>query len=100
MFGVEVCAVEQCLFALPLWFGGLRICNPVSLASHLFNSSVCGTKHLVGSVVGLETFELDSHFDCVSFNKLHYRQQLNVIINEGLGQLLALFDSMQQWAIL
>jgi len=54
----------------------------VSLASRLFNSSVCGTKHLVRSIVGLETFELDSHFDCVSFNKLHYCQQLNAIFDE------------------
>jgi len=55
MFGVEVSAVEQHLFALPLWFSGLGICNPVSLASCLFNSSVYGTKHLVRSIVGLET---------------------------------------------
>jgi len=55
---------------------------------------------LVESIVGLETFELDSHFDCVSFNKLHYGQQMNVIFNEEFGQLLALFDSMQQQAIL
>jgi len=90
MFGVEVSAVEQHLFALPLQFSGLGICNPVSLSSHLFNSSVHGTKHLVGSIFGLETLELDSHFDCVSFNKLHYRQQLNAIFDEELGQLLAL----------
>jgi len=88
------------LFAFPLQFGGLGICNPVSLASRLFNSSVCGTKHLIGSIVGLETFELGFHFDCVSFNKLHYRQQLNVIFNEEFGRLLALFDSLQQQAIL
>ena len=45
MFGVEVSAVERRLFALPLRLGGLGICNPVALASHLFNSSVGGTKH-------------------------------------------------------
>jgi len=72
----------------------------VSLASRLFDSSVYGTKHLIKSIVGLEIFELDSHFDCVSFNKLHYRQQLNAIFDEEFGQLLDLFDSMQQWAIL
>ena len=43
MFGVEVSAVERRLFALPLRLGGLGICNPVALASHLFNSSVGGT---------------------------------------------------------
>ena len=48
---------------LPLRLGDLGICNPVSLASHLFNSSVGGTKHLVKSIVGLESFESDSHFD-------------------------------------
>jgi len=61
MFGVKVSAVERRLFALPLWFSGMRTCNPVSLASRLFNSSVCGTKHLIRSIVGLETFVLDSH---------------------------------------
>ena len=68
----------------------LGICNPVSLASHLFNSSVSGTEHLVRSIVGFETFELDSHFDCISSNKLRYRQQLGVIFNEEFGQLLGL----------
>ena len=64
MFGVVVSAVEQCLFALPLRLGSLGICNPVSLAFHLFNSSVRSTEHLVSSIVGFETFELDTHFDC------------------------------------
>ena len=41
MFGVEVSAVERYLFALPLRLGGLGICNPVSLASHLFNQFFC-----------------------------------------------------------
>ena len=45
------------------------ICNPVSLASHLFNSSVAGIEHPIRSIIGFETFELDSHFDCVSSNK-------------------------------
>ena len=49
--------------------GGLGICNPVALASHLFNLSVGGTKHLVRSVAGLKLFELDSHFDGVSSSK-------------------------------
>lgn len=34
----EVFAAEQCLFALPLQLGGLGICNPVSLASNLYDS--------------------------------------------------------------
>ena len=59
MFGVEVSAVERHLSALPLQLGGLGICNPVSLASRLFDSSVRGTEHLVRSIVGLEIFELD-----------------------------------------
>ena len=44
-------------------FLGLGICNPVSLATNLFNSSVHGTEHLVNSIVGIEIFELDSHFN-------------------------------------
>ena len=51
MFGVEVSAVERRLFALPLRLGGLGICNPVALASHLtmFNLSDGSAKHLVRS---------------------------------------------------
>ena len=101
MFGVEVSAVEQRLFVLPLQLGSLGICNPVSLAFHLFNSSVRITEHLVKSIVGFETLELDTHFDCVSrsSNKLSYCQQLGVNFNEEFGQLLPLFDSKRQQAI-
>ena len=80
--------------------GGLGICNPVALASHLFNLSVGGTKYLVRSIAGLESFEIDSHFDCVSSSKQFYRQQLGVAFSEEFGQLFGLFDSMQQRAIL
>ena len=47
--------------------------NPLALASHMFNSSVGGTEHLVRSIAVLESFELDSHFDCVSPSKQFYR---------------------------
>ena len=66
----------------------------------MFDSSVRDTEHLVRSIVGLEIFELDSHFDRVSSNKLHYRHQMNTVFDEEFGQLLALFDPMQQWIIL
>ena len=99
MFGVEVSTVKQHLFALPLQLGGLGICNPVSLALHLFNPSVHGTEHLVKSIIGFEIFELDSHFDCVSSNKLSYRQQLGINFDMEFGQLLPLFDSKQQRTI-
>ena len=56
MFGVEVSAVERYLFVFPLQLGGLGISDPVSLASHLFTSSVHATEHLVRSIVGFETF--------------------------------------------
>ena len=63
MFGVEVSAAERPRFVLPLRLGGLGISNPVSLAFDLSTSSVCSTEHLVRSIVGFETFELDAHFD-------------------------------------
>ena len=47
------------------------------------------------SIVGLESFELDSHFDCVSSNKQFCCQQLGVAFSEEFAQLLCLFDSMQ-----
>ena len=85
---------------VPLRLGGLGICDPVSLASHLFTSFVCANEHLVRSIVGFETFELDSYFDRVSFNKQFHRQQLDATFDEKFDQLLTLFDPMQQWAIL
>ena len=51
MFGVEVSAVERHPFALPLRLGGLGISDPLSLASHLFTSSVHVTEHLVRSIL-------------------------------------------------
>ena len=92
--------LKQRLFALPLWLGGLGISNLVSLASHLFTSSVSATEHMVRLIVGFETFELDSHFDHISFNKQSHRQQLGVIFDEEFDQLLSLFDPMQQRAIM
>ena len=47
-----------------------------------------------------ESFELDSHFACVSFHRANHRQQMSVIFNDEFCQLLPLFDSLQQWAIL
>ena len=100
MFGLEVSAAERRLFALPLRLGGLGICNPVSLASHLYDSSVKCTEHLIKSIVGLENFELDSHFECVAINKVTHRRQMSVVFDDEFGQLLPLFDSLQQRAIL
>ena len=99
MFGFEVSAVERCLFALPLLLGGLEISDPVSLASHLF-TSVCGTEHLVRSIVGFETFEMDSHFDHVLCNKQFHCQQLDATFDEEFDQLLTLLDPIQQRGIL
>ena len=48
----------------------------MTLASHLLTSSVHATEHQERSIVGFVTFELDSHFDHVSFNKQSHRQQL------------------------
>ena len=56
--GIEVSAVKWHLFAFPLSLGSLGICNPVFLASHLFNSSVSGIKHLFRSIVGFDTLIL------------------------------------------
>jgi len=99
MFGLEVSAAERRLFALPLQLGGLSICNPVSLAFCLYDSSVHCSERLIRSIVRFESFELDSHFECVSRHKVNHRQQVNVIFNE-FCPLLPLFDSLQQWAIL
>ena len=70
------------------------------LACHLFTSSVHTTEHLIRSIIGFKTFELDSHFDHVSFNKQFHHQQLGATFDEEFNQLLTLFDPMQQRAIL
>ena len=45
-------------------------------------------------MAGLETFELNSHFDCISYNKLCYCQQFGIIFNEKFGHSFGLFDLM------
>jgi len=85
---LEVSADEWCLFALPLQLGGLGICNPVSLAFRLYDSSIHCTEHLIRSIVRFESFELDSHFECVSIHKVNHWQQLSVIFNDEFCQLL------------
>ena len=99
MFGLDVSAAERRLFVL-LRLGGLCICSPVSLASRLYDSSVHCTEHLIRSIVKCESFELDSHFECVSFHRANHRQQMSVIFNDEFCQLLPLFNSLQQQAIL
>ena len=81
MFGVEVSPIEQHLFVLSLWLGGLRICNPVSLAPHFFSSSVIIVLNIaLGLLLNLRYLKLDSYADHVSVNTLRYHQQLNFIL--------------------
>ena len=89
MFGIKVSAVERRLFALLLWLGGLGISVPLSLASHLFTSSVRATEHLVKFAVGFEIFELDSHFDCVSFN-MQFHSKVLLLMKSLINCLLYL----------
>lgn len=81
MFGLEVSAAEQHLFALPLRLGSLGICSPVSLAFCLYGSLVHCTEHLIKSIIRCESFELDSHFKCVSFHKANHQQQMSALIS-------------------
>ena len=71
-----------------LYLGGLGISDSMSLASHLFISSVHANKHLVRCIVGFEAFELDSHFDHIYFNKQFHCQQLGATFDEEFDQLL------------
>ena len=70
MFGLKVSAAEYRLFVLPLRLGGLGICNHISLTSHLYDSSIHCTKHLIRSIISSEVFELDSHFEFITVNKV------------------------------
>jgi len=80
MFSLEVSAAEQHVFALPLRLGSLGICNPVSLAFHLYDSSVHCIEHLIRSIIKFDSSELDSHYECVSIEKVNHRQQMSVIL--------------------
>jgi len=66
----------------------------VYLAFHLYDSSVHCTEHLIRSIVRFESFELDSHFKCVSMHKVNYHQQMNVIFNDEFCHVLPLFDPL------
>ena len=72
----------------------------MSLTSHLFTSSGHATEHLVRSIAGFKTVELDSQFDHVFFNKQFRHQQLGPTFDEEFNKLLTLFDPMQQQTIL
>ena len=61
---------------------------------------VLNIKFLIRSIVRYKSFELDSYFECVSFHRAIHRQQMSVIFNDEFCQLLPLFDSLQQQAIL
>jgi len=79
IFGVEISTAECDLFALSLHFGGLRVGNPVSIASCLFDSSVRGTVTIVHSIVGAATFELDAHLETVSQARTHHCKCMDTV---------------------
>jgi len=100
LFGVEVSSTERQLFSLPLQFGGLGIFNPVAMSDYCYDSSVRSTLLLRKSILGSVTFELDAHIDTVQsakhFDRQHKLNHYTVVFD----QLINMFDSLQQWAIL
>ena len=97
MFGLEMSTAEWRLFAFPLQLGGLGICDPVSLACHLYDTSV---DHLIQSIINSIGFELESHFECVAVHKVDHRQCISRPFKDEFGQVLSFFDSLQQRTIL
>jgi len=53
--------------------------NPVSQASCLFDSSVCGTVTLVHSIVGAAVFELDACLEIVSDIRMYHHKCMDII---------------------
>jgi len=100
IFGMEISTAERDLFALPLQFGGLGMGNPVSMASCLFDSSVCGTVTLAYSIVGAATFKLDAHLETVSEARTYHHKCMDNIYTNDIDKLLSSFDPSQQHAIL
>ena len=90
-FGLKVSATECRLFALPLQLGGLGICNPVSLASHLYDLSMHCTEHLSRSIVSSEVFERDSYFECIAVNRVDYCQCRSCLFSDEFGWPTAIF---------
>ena len=83
------------------WPGHLSdsVTSIVSLTSHLF-TSVHASEHLVRYIVGFGTFELDSHFDRVSFKQFHCQRLGATLMKSLISCLCTLIDPMQQQAIL
>ena len=65
LFGCEVSPLEQHLFSLPVHWGGLGLVMPSVSALFNFSASQRATQVIVNAIIGVNTFELDSHFDAV-----------------------------------
>jgi len=87
-FDVEVPVAEHDLLALPLRLGGLRVSNPVSSASYLYDSSLHSTVVLVKSLVTTMLFELDAHFESGSLAKVDYRKLMDSVFIDWFDRLL------------
>ena len=100
LFGVEVSAIERKLFSLPLQFDCLGVFNPVAMLAYFYDSSVRSTMLLRHSILGRVTFELDVHVETVQSAKHFDRQSKFEHSTFAFDQLIDLFDSLQQRAIL
>ena len=97
---MEISTTVCDFFALPLHFGRLGVGNPVSMASCLFGSSVCGTVRVVHSIVGAATFELDAHLETVSQARIYHHKCMDTSYTNDFDKLLTSFDPSQQRATL
>jgi len=100
LFGVEVLATERWLFSLPLQFGGLGVFNPMAMYSFCYDFSVHSTLLLHNSILRSTTFELDAHVETVQSVKCLDRQHKSDHFTTLFEQLITMFESLQQWAIL
>ena len=100
LFGVEVSAIERQLFSLPLQFGGLGVFNPVTMSDYCYDSSVRSTLLLRKSILGSATFEFDAHVETVQSARHSDRQYKIDHFTDVFDQLIGMFDSLQQRAVL
>jgi len=96
----EVLATERQLFSLPLQFEGLGVFNPMAMYEFCYNSSVCSTLLLCNSILESATFELDAHVETVQSAIRFDRQYKSDHFTAVFDQLITIFESLQQRAIL
>jgi len=101
LFGVEVSATEKQLFSLPLQFGGLDVFNLMAMYGFAMTLQfVPPCCFVILHILESATFKLDAHVESVQSAKRFDRQHKSEHFTAVFDQLITMFESLQQQAIL